>query len=39
MGDYFSKKKLNEIQEHKLKRKRYIEEQMSIRKSKLESME
>ena len=38
-GDYLSKKKLNQIQEQKRKRKRYIEEQITLRKTKLDSME
>jgi len=38
-GDFLSKKKLNQIQEQKRKRKRYIEEQITLRKTKLDSME
>jgi hypothetical protein len=39
IGEYLSKKKLSQIQQNKIKRKRYIEEQIALRKSKLESME
>ena len=39
LGDYLHKRRIRQIQEQKLKRKRYIEEQIAIRKAKLDSLE
>ncbi|MEY3369521.1 MAG: hypothetical protein RLZZ361_191 [Cyanobacteriota bacterium] len=39
LGDYLHKRRIKQIQEQKLKRKRYIEEQIAIRKAKLDSLE
>jgi hypothetical protein len=39
LGEYLHKRRIKQIQEQKLKRKRYIEEQIAIRKAKLDSLE
>jgi hypothetical protein len=39
LGAQLHKRRIRQIQEQKLKRKRYIEEQIAIRKAKLDSLE
>jgi hypothetical protein len=39
LGDQLHKRRLRQIQDQKIRRKRYIEEQIALRKAKLDSLE